>query len=195
MAHSLPKILSLKLLGSIGLWLLSTGLTFGQTVGENQVELVRAQFFCGTTDGLTEDEVQQMPWADRNQYLVNYLREQGIDLPVDYIDQIRNAEKTDEGYEPRTLAWEETHKTDAQGRTAATGMLFVPIKAWIHTRDNGTGGRSALQVRQDVVNLNAEFARSNVPITFYLKCEIGYVANTRYLRPARPECPVRHVEC
>ncbi|UOQ95833.1 hypothetical protein MUN81_11210 [Hymenobacter sp. 5317J-9] len=141
--------------------------------------------FCGTETAYNEEELRQLPWADNNQYLVDYLREHAIDVPADYIDQIKAAsDDPSQGYAPRTLTQDEVYRKDAEGRMSSPGMLYVPIKAWIHQRSDGSGGRSLDQVRDDIAQLNAEFARSNVPITFYLKCGAGYIPDSYlYDRP------------
>jgi hypothetical protein len=184
MKLSLPRNYISKLFGLLSICIVSSGIATAQNP-KSDMKLPKATF-CGVEQGYSQEELRQLPWADNNQFLVDFLRGRGINVPEDYIEQIKAVKKSKGGYQPRTLTREEIHpeKAGEAGRASAASMVYVPVKAWIYRRTDGTGARSVAQVQVDIAELNAEFDRSNVPVNFYLKCDIGYVSDSYlYDRP------------
>lgn len=99
-------------------------------------------------------EAELLPWFGNNDYLENFL------------DSI--------GYPP------------ANGSNRIIGpnqvRYHIPIKFWVYSDDNGTGGPTIEQLQSYIDNLNRFYnIDNNTLIGFYMRCNIGFIDDDDHL--------------
>ena len=114
---------------------------------------------CGTI--AAPNSWERDKYYGSNQSIVNDLKKIGVNLPEDYLDQLESGEY---------------HSTNLN-TASQINLQYIPIKAWIYRRNDGSGNISEAFLRTSLQLVNDIFS-NQTNIRFYLLCDVEQINNT-----------------
>jgi hypothetical protein len=167
-----------------------------------QPEIKFVDTVCGT--GHQSDSVEMdKPWYRNNNYYLQVLKAYGFDLPEDYFDAVDDAGKyqgnilrignymrREEQRPPPRKGQSEKSKVIgehdivennySQAMNLHGPMKFIPLQVWMHQNSSGVSPFTTQQLDVALSMVNELFRNNDVPIQFYVKCQITFLNNSSF---------------
>ncbi|WP_373524348.1 hypothetical protein [Aquiflexum sp.] len=164
---------------------LITSQGFSQEISERDLE-------CGTPEMDAYFESDK-PWFLNNNYFLEVLQRYGYDLPKDYFDSIdeRGHYKGEKislrRYKNDSLLIPKLKKGNPNsGRISAENLRllslinYIPLKVWVHQNSSNVSPFTQPQIFEVIDLVNELFANNDVPIRFYISCDITTIPSSLY---------------